>query len=285
MAGRVLKSQWGSMSPILLAELFPVDRDGNQDMTQDVVVAPPIEGSIELSANWQSPFENMGPESKAPALMAMIQTGMLSSTFMSLTGAASALVGGAAEAAGFDRAGQWVQSAADGIDATFSDAASKLFGLTGMTKLNSTQVFTGAAPVKIPLTLHFRAFEDAKAEVQDPIDTLAYWTLPLELSVEGTISGGIKGLARLVTGNADWAATVFPSRAPRYVGLRYGGYTFAPLVIESLSHPLVVPRTVAGSPLEMQVQVSLASVTALDQNDWRRARSGHPTRMFATSKR
>lgn len=278
MAGDILKSEWGSLNPILLASLYPVDRYGQPLADEPVVVSPPIEGSVEISANWQSPFESMGPETKAPALMAMLQTGMITSTVVSLTGAASVLLGGT----GDRLISSGVNSAADWLDQKFGAAFDSIQGVTGMTKLNSTQVFTGAAPVKIPLTLAFRAFRDTKAEVQDPLDMLAQWALPVDLSVEGSISGAVRGVANALTGNGSWSA-VFPSRAPRYLGLKYGGYTFSPLVIESISHPIVTPRASDGGPLQVHVQVSLASVTALDANDWRRARSGLPTRMFTNA--
>jgi hypothetical protein len=272
-----LSSKWDGLHPTLLASIYQCDRDGVGVPGAPVVISPPIEGSIELSANWQSPFENMGPESKAPALMAMLQTGMITNAFMALTGAAGLLLGRDADIQNSGLMGP-IQRSLDYVDNKFAGLASDLHGISGMTKLNATQVFTGSAPLKIPLTLLFRAFSDAKAEVQAPIDQLAVWTLPETLSVDGAITGAIRGLAS----GQGLAQAVFPSRAPKFVALRYAGYLFAPLVIESISHPLVVQRTREGHPLQTQVQISLASVTALDQEDWRRARNGTPIKMFQT---
>jgi len=278
---RILKSEWGELSPALLASIFPCDRDGTQLAGADVVVSPPTEASIELSANWHSPFENMGPESKAPALMAMLQTGMLTNAFMALTGASAALLGSDKVAGNYAGVRDALTRGADWVDQQFSDAAEDVFGMTGMTKLNATQVYTGSAPVKISLSLLFRAFRNTQAEVQDPIDALASWQLPLNLSVEGSITGAIRGLS---TGQG-LLKSVFPSRAPRFVGLRFAGYLFSPLVIESLSMPLTGPMTRDAGALQRQVQLSLASTTALDADDWRRARNGQPVRMYETRKR
>ena len=145
-----------------------------------------------------------------------------------------------------------------------------------MTKLNSTQVFTGAGPVKIPLTIHFRAYDDPRAEVQAPIDQLSRWVLAQSLAETGPILNVLKGLS----GSRSAVEALLPSKAPQLVGLKYGGYTFSPLIIESLSQPITVPRTSDGAPLHVQVQMTLSSLTALDSEDWTRARQGKPTKLF-----
>lgn len=64
------------------------------------------------------------------------------------------------------------------------------------------------------------------------------------------------------------------------VGLEYGKQTFSPMVIESMSMPLTVPRSSDGDPLNVAVQLVLATLTALDADDWSRSRQGQPIQLF-----
>lgn len=253
----MLGSKWGGLSKSLLATIFPVDSMGAMAPGAQVF-APPTEGNVELSANWQSPFENSGAESKIPAIAGMLQTGTLQSYAETLLG----------------------KGANDGYAARLSQEITEFSrdaqGRSGMTKLNSTQVFTGAAPIKIPLTLHFRAFDDPRAEVQAPLDQLARWTLANQLAANGSLVSAVQAF----TAGQGFLKALLPSRAPQLVGLQFGGYTFSPMVIESMSHPITVPRNSAGDMLHVVVQITLASLTALDQEDWSRARQGKPTQLF-----
>jgi hypothetical protein len=217
----------------------------------------PSKTGRKLTANWQSPFEQSGAETRAPAIMALVQSGSI--------GSLANLLGKGSEDGIRSRLSQEITE--------FSQAAQ---GRSGMTKLNSTQVFTGAAPVKIPLTLHFRAFSDPIAEVRAPIDQLARWTLARQLAANGSIVQAIQNF----TAGQGFLKSLLPSQAPQMVGLRFGGYAFSPLVIESMTHPLTVPRSSAGDPLHVTVQITLATLTALDQEDWARARRGQPAALF-----
>ena len=60
-------------------------------------------------------------------------------------------------------------------------------GRTGITKLNSTQVFNGMPPVKIQVTALFRAWRDSMKEVEAPFNKLMEWALPIELSKDGSV--------------------------------------------------------------------------------------------------
>lgn len=262
MANTVLSSKWGGLNASLLATLYPVNQQGYPLADEVSVVAPPTEGNIELTANWQSPFEQSGTENKAPFIMQMLQSGTLQSYAETFLGKGTDQGGGnglqarlAQEIADFSREGQ---------------------GRSGMTKLNSTQIFTGAAPIKIPLTLHFRAFDDPEKEVQAPIDQLARWTLARSLAPNGNLVSAIQNFSQ----GQGFLKSLLPSLAPQMIALRYGRYTFAPMVIESMSHPITGPRTADGAILNVAVQISLASMTALDSADWDRARSGRPTQLF-----
>jgi hypothetical protein len=260
MKQRVLSSKWSGLNAELLASIFAVNFDGSPVVDGVTVVAPPTDGTLELTANWQSPFEHMGAETKAPAIAAMLQTG-------TLQGAAETLLGKGSGDGLRDRLAREISD--------FSQAAQ---GRSGMTKLNSTQVFTGAAPIKIPLTLHFRAFDSPNAEVRQPIDQLARWTLARQLAANGSIVSAIQNFKQ----GQGLLKSLLPSQAPQMVALRFGGYTFAPLVIESMTMPMTVPRASDGEPVAVAVQLVLASLTALDAEDWARARRGEPIALFNT---
>lgn len=239
--------------------LYPVDATGERTSGPEVQ-APLSEGSIELAANWQSPFENTGAESKIPAVSAMLQTGTLQSY-------AETLFGNGTDQGYRARLAQEI--------AEFSREAQ---GRSGMTKLNSTQVFSGAPPLKLPLTLHFRAFDNPATEVQAPIDQLARWALATQLAANGSLVQAIQNFRQ----GQGFLKSLLPSQAPQLVALRYGGQLFSPMVIESMGRPLTVPRTAKGEPLNVTVQVVLASLTALDANDWTRSLQGRPTQLFNT---
>jgi hypothetical protein len=47
-----------------------------------------------------------------------------------------------------------------------------------------------------------------------------------------------------------------------------------PMVIESMSKPLDHPITTDGQPIVTSLQMTLASLTALDRTDWKNAVGG-----------
>ncbi|MDQ0591001.1 hypothetical protein [Variovorax paradoxus] len=202
-------------------------------MSQPEVLTPLTDGNIEAVMNWQSPFENVGPDQKFSSFSALLQVGGFSTLIAQLKRL-------------FPQAN---------LDAV-SDAATTLEGRSNMTKLNSTQVFNGAAPVKIPVTAHFRAFRDAHAEVRAPMDQLMQWSLPQKIA-ETIISAG----------------KLFPSETPQIVGMKYADMLFMPLVIEQISHPLTGPRDAQGRLAHVSLTMQLATLTALDRNDWRATRN------------
>lgn len=231
------------------------------------VKSPLTEANIELTGNWQSAFENAGPESKAPTIMAMLQSGSLSSYLQAFFGRA-------------DPTSQ-NQGVLNGLLSQAENFAKSAQGRTGMSKLNSTQIFTGSAPVKIAGTLHFRAFDDPESEVRKPVDQLSQWALPKKLAASGSLVSLIESFKSANRANDfNLVQALLPSEAPQMLGLRYGGYTFSPLVLESVGRPLTVPMTKRGEPLSISIPFTLASLTALDAGDWGRARQGLPTKLF-----
>lgn len=239
--------QWGGLSPHLLAAIYPCDSKGNVPAEGgDVEVkAPATEVQFESTLNWQSPFENSGPESKAPTIMALLQTGQIATV-------ANALQAAAPEGAFGDfmrdlsgKAESWARS---------------LEGRTGITKLNSRQVFSGMPPIRITLQLHLRAVTDPVEEVIRPYEQLLKWAFPQKLAPNGIIS-------EVISSDEGLIRAMFPSLAPQMVGFRYGNNRFSPMVIESVANPLDGPMDSAGRPIYRNVQLTLATLEALDTND------------------
>jgi hypothetical protein len=262
-SSRILSSDWGGLSSRLIAVFYPMKFvSGNDGWTQsrDVrtlsaddsyqvddgyeVHCPITDANFEMSMNWTSPFEGAGAESKAPTLSAMLQSGQLTKTVQA-----------------------FIDSAGGGNSATAQSALSTIAqstGRTGMTKLNSTQTFTGMPPAKISATLHFRAVQDALAEVRDPISMLEQWAVPQLLA-----SDSVLGNAAKTKGDNGLVQTIYPSVVPQILGMRYGDQVIGPIVIESIGRPISNPRTVEGLLTQCSVQVSLSTLAALDRRDIR----------------
>lgn len=247
-----LKSLWDGLNEHLIARLYEVDHRGAAMGGVTVLAALTEDTQLELSMNWQSPFENAGPESKAPALMAMIQSGAVQPILERTAEMVGNVPGvGAAGAEKLRNA----QLTAEGLR-----------GRTGMTKLNSTQVFSGMPPIKIQATLLLRAWRDPGAEVEQPLDQLMQWALPRQLAPEGTMLTAAMDYA---TGKQDSLLdAAFPSLAPTLVGLKYKGRLYAPLVIESVSVPLGSPIDKLGRFVQLAVPVTFSTLTAWDGADW-----------------
>ena len=255
-----LRSEWTlnrnlhgkGLSPHLLAHFFEVDNEDGvwkrTDKTDPAtVVAPRTEASMEMALNWQSPFEQSGPESKAPALLAMLQSGALQPVANVLLGMSG--------------------SAADGAAAQkkSGDFLKQFEGRTGVTLLNSTQVFSGMAPVKFQVVAVFRAWDDPVNEVEEPVAKLMEWALPVELSKDGSV---LARLAQTAKGDMGYLEALMPSRAPVRVAMKFKGRTYFPLVIESIGQPLNAPIDRNGRFVEQLIPMTLCSLTALDRGIW-----------------
>jgi hypothetical protein len=114
--------------------------------------------------------------------------------------------------------------------------------------------------------MYFRAWANAQDEVESPINQLFAWALPQELADESAFVNVIKDVQ---AGNARKAFNdIFPSKIPKFVALEYCGRTYTPLVIESIGHPLVLPRSKDGEMLSASVQLTLATLTAWGKDDY-----------------
>lgn len=239
-----LTSEWGGLSPHLIASFFAVTRvvsddrksiRWQRDMSQPEVLSPISASDMEITMNWVSPFENLSPDQKFGTFSAMLQSGGFATLIEQLR-------------ASFpdSKVGEWS-----------AEKASKFEGRSNLTKLNSTQVFTGMPPMRIPMTAHFRAFQDADKEVRRPLNQLIQWALPQELAQDGP-------LVEALTGTLE----MYPSRVPQIIGIKYADMLIAPLVIESMSPPLVGPRSSDGVLTSVAVQMQISSLSALDARDW-----------------
>ena len=248
-----LSSLWGGLSPHLIATFYEVDKDGQRkagsfdkdgnSFSLIEVKAPLMEANLDVSLSWSSPFESAGVESKAPALMAMLQSGSLQPFLDSLPGLKGSALGNGLK---------------DGLKGFESR--------TGITKLNSTQVFSGMQPIKIQVTALFRAWKNAKNEVEEPFNQLIQWALPQELAKNMTLAIGISDFTQ---GRKSLLDALLPSYAPVMIGMTYKGRTYSPLVIESIAQPINSPIDKNGNFVELQVPLTLCTLTALDKSDWK----------------
>lgn len=249
-----LGGDWGNLSPLLLARLFVCNAKGVADINEFAgVYAAMKEGSLEIQQNWVSPFESTGPETKAPALAGMLQSGSLVPVLNALQAISPFKDGAIADT---------LNSGSDKLKSIMRD----LEGRTGITKLNSRQVFSGMPPMKVNFTLHFRALSDPLTEVEAPLTRLLEWVFPQKLAEDGILSEVLK-----TTNSVEsFIQALFPSTAPKLLGFTYAGRTWSPMVIESVTFPLDSPKSSQGYFIDLPVQVSMATLTALDRPDIKR---------------
>ena len=121
------------------------------------------------------------------------------------------------------------------------------------------QVFTGMPPIKIPITILLRAWKDANEEVEKPFDQLMKWALPVDLAEGGFLTRAT---------NDDDRNLAYPSTAPVMIAMKYKNRLYSPMVIESIGYPLTSPIEANGKFIELSVQITLATLTAIDRGDW-----------------
>lgn len=250
----VLSSDWGSLSPHLLAAFYPVamERMGDTRSFRRIgdtsVIAPISDASMEQSANWTSPFENQTPDAGFSAFSHMLQIGALNEVLNALQKVAPTAAWG-----GFD---------------SLKDGAATLSGRTSMTKLNSTQIYSGSPPLKLTLTAIFRAMKNPEKEVHQPVAKLFSWMLPESLADNSLATNAVNAAGSGNTGAGDILRTIYPSLTPSVIGMTYQGKEFMPMVIESISKPLDSPVTKDGKTSFTTMQMQISSLTALDRRDF-----------------
>lgn len=251
-----LSSLWDGLSPHLIASFYEIKRDKDGVWTRQnadpvTVHAPLSESSMEISLSWQSAFEHAGPESRAPTLLAMLQSGAILPII-------DAFIGD-------KKSNDEAASLAVQAQQKSNDFIKQFEGRTGITKLNSTQVFNGMPPVKFQVTALFRAWRDPFAEVEAPFNKLMEWSLPVKLSPDGSV---LARSAQAVKGNTGFIDALVPSIAPTTVAMKYKGRIYSPLVIEAVTDPISSPVDANGRYVEKAVTMTLATLTAIDRDDW-----------------
>lgn len=250
--GSVLSSDWTGLSPHLIASFYPVKRMTSADKKSSYFVrvpgsvevrAPITDGQMDATMNWHSPFENSGADQQFSSLSALLQTGALSPLLIMFSDFVDKTTGGGV----LSDAVRSAEASIQGLE-----------GRTSMTKLSSTQSFTGMPPIKLSLTAHFRALRDARTEVDAPLNQLMRWALPQELAKDGPVLT----LAKL----GD--PSLYPSKIPQIIGMQYANMRLLPLVIESAPYPLTGPRDRNGMLLSAQIALQLSTLSAIDARDW-----------------
>jgi len=264
-SSQTLSSEWSGVSPHLLAKFYEVTRQENggtwvASPNGITVVAALTESNLEATLNWQSPFEQSGPEASMPALMAMLQSGAIQPLIEAM-GVVAKVGAEKVGAAGAD-------PIIDRVTGEALAAAKGLEGRTGITRLNSMQVFSGMPPIKLQVTALFRAWKDPATEVEAPFNQLMSWALPEKLSELGPILSRAADYA--VGGSTSITDVLAPSKAPAKIAMTYKGKTYAPLVIESIGQPINSPVDSSGRFVELLVPMTLCTLTALDRQDWKR---------------
>lgn len=247
-----ISSLWDGLNHHLIASVFEVDHKGFP-VGRTVVRMAPSEFNLEAQFNWQSPFENAGAEGLSPSMMNMLQSGALQPVLDSLGGLLDSTFGEGAGDSARNMGGR----------------VGEVRGRTGMTKLNSVQVFTGSAPLKFQGNFLLRAWRDPSVEVERPLDQLMQWALPKYLAPEGTMLSGAMDFA---AGKKTIGEAMLPSEAPTMVGIKYKGRIYGPLVIESISVPLDSPIDGFGRFVQLQLPITFASLTSWDRHDWKYAK-------------
>lgn len=263
-----LGSNWSEkgLNKNLIVKIRPVvegNFEGGQgQQTYNVDTAAPIVESLfedaefTIESQYSTPFESSNPEGRLPNLMGLIQSGQVSAAYYSFFAAANDPTGFTGAVGDIGAAvGEATGISASGVLEAAEGELQGLLGRSNFTKLNSRQIFTSSNSVRISGSLIFQAWANAKTEVEDAVEQLQIWASAAKLSAESLIVGGIKN---------GFSESMFPSIIPPLVQLQYGGKTYSPMVIESVSAPITAPMNKSGHRIAVKVQVTFLSLTAWD---------------------
>lgn len=221
------------------------------DTTQPIVEAIFEDADLTVESQYSTPFEASNPESRLPNLMGLIQSGQANAAYYSFfasvadpTGIANQVAQAVIEESGFKEKLESAETQLRG-----------LIGRSNFTKLNSRQIYTSSNSVRITGSLVFQAWADARSEVEDAIQLLQQWALPVSLSDQSLLVAGISD---------GFGEAMFPSIIPPMVQLQYGAKTYKPMVIESVSTPITAPMTPNGDRIIVRAQITFLSLTAWD---------------------
>lgn len=220
------------------------------DTSQPTVESLFEDADFAIESQYSTPFEASNPESRLPNLMGMIQSGQAAAAGYSLFAAGGGVVADMADAAA-----SFI--GAKGIVEKGQAELEGLMGKSNFTKLNSRQIFTSSNSVRITGSLVFQAWSDADTEVEAAIQQLQKWASAKSLSKTSLIVGALD----------EGFAAMFPSEIPPLVQLQYGGKTYTPMVIESVSAPITAPMNKNGSRIAVKTQITFLSLTAWDSQN------------------
>lgn len=260
-------SRWGSIHKNLLAQIYTVDKSGKK-IGDFIVEAAITEGSFELASQYGSPFD-ANPDQRMPSLMGMVQSGEFVSAIGNIANSAKSSDGviGLASAA-LSKVGE--VTGFSGLLEKAGNAIQSVEGKTNLTKINSIQIFNSTQAVKLSITLFFRAWEDAKKEVEAPISLLEQWALPAFLEKYGIAQNVAESIAKNDSLIDGVFGGLFPSTVPPFIAINYAGRTYLPFLIESISTPLVTERDSNMNRLAASVTLSIVSRAAWDAGDIRK---------------
>ena len=225
---------WGNLAESYKLRLRLCDKEGTLLEDPHQIVCVPIDADLSISSQYSTPFDNSNPEHRLPTMMGMLQSG------------------------------DWVNTLEIGLNSIFGvelseerkEGLNSLEGRSNLTKVNSTQIFVSTEPLTISATLCFIAWRNASIEVERQLALLKQWALPIELSDGSVLASALQDKSLM---------SLFPSQAPPFVSMIYGGKRYTPLLIRDVSEPLVVPFDSDSNRLYAQVQVTLMSRNALDR--------------------
>lgn len=270
--GNTLGSTWGEngLNENLIVKIRAViegNLEGGQgaqtyeiDTSQPTVESLFEDADFTIESQYSTPFESSNPEGRLPNLMGMIQSGQAAAGLYSLFAYASDPTGAAGVAADLAKLAGEKTGATAAFSEKLNTAQTDLQGLMGksnFTKLNSRQIFTSSNSVRITGSLVFQAWSDADTEVEAAIQQLQKWASAKSLSKKSLIVGALD----------EGFAAMFPSEIPPLVQLQYGGKTYTPMVIESVSAPITAPMNKNGSRIAVKAQITFLSLTAWDSQN------------------
>ncbi|MEY2864642.1 MAG: hypothetical protein RLY58_2349 [Pseudomonadota bacterium] len=250
---RQFVSRWGNLSRLKIAHISLCNKDGTPFTDSPVVEALLTEGEFSVESDYQSPFESSNPEQRLPTLLGMLQSGEIASTLAQSKKGDGWLGQGLAIADDIIKA---VESTV-GLPGTLGEVIKSVEGKSSLTKINSTQIFVSTHSIRMQLTLFLQAIYDAKTEVEDQVQLLEKWCVPKKLADSLLESAAEKGLFE----------GLFPSEAPPFIRIEYGGRVYAPFLITSVNSPLVAPTDSKGNRLSLSVSMSIVSRQAWDATD------------------
>lgn len=226
---------WGRLSDIFKAKFLMCDKDGKPLNNGRQVVAVALEGNLTNESNWATPFDSSNPENKLPTLLGGLQSGTISDVAGAL---ASKL----------------------GMGDSLAENLQKAEGRSSFTKVNSTQIFTNNSSLQMNLTLIFRAWRNARTEVEDQVGLLHQMSVPELLSDDSILAGQIENPSMSIDG-------FMPSFIPPYISFYYAKRSYTPMILQSFSRDIVGNMTNDGDMVYLELPITLLSRQAWDSRN------------------